>query len=128
MKLVIVGNRLDKRLEKRKGSLLHGEDVVRLARRYLLNILFCFLFLCSLNQLAAAAAFSANDSVPRITVQELKAKLDRGEAVVIIDNRTGRDYTDSKIKIKGAIRIPIVQLENRYSELPEDKEIVTYCT
>jgi len=102
--------------------------VVRLAKRYLLNILFCFLSLFLLNQLAAAAAFSANDSVPRITVQELKAKLDRGEAVVIIDNRTGRDYTDSKIKIKGAIRIPIVQLENRYSELPEDKEIVTYCT
>ena len=99
-----------------------------MARRYLLNIVFFFLFLFLLNQLAAAAPFSANDSVPRMTVLELKAKLDKGEDVVIIDNRTGRDYTDSKIKIKGAVRIPIVQLEKRYGELPADKEIVTYCT
>ncbi|HBH87667.1 MAG TPA: hypothetical protein DDY17_08735 [Syntrophaceae bacterium] len=92
--------------------------------RYLLNTLIFFLPLLLLNQLAMTC--SANDSVPKITVQELKAKLDRGEDVVILDTRTGRDYADSKIKIKGAIRIPIVQLESRYRELPADREIVIY--
>jgi len=105
-------------------GLSHGKDVIRLAIRYLLNTLIFFLLLLLLNQLAVA--FSANDSVPRIMVQELKAKLDRGEDVVILDTRSGRDYADSKIKIKGAIRIPIVQLENRYRELPADREIVIY--
>lgn len=92
--------------------------------RYVLNALLFFLPLLLLNQLAMPCF--ANDSVPKITVQELKGKLDKGEAVVILDTRTGRDYADSKIKIKGAIRIPIVQLESRYRELPEGREIVIY--
>lgn len=75
------------------------------------------------------AAFSTDDSsVPRITVQEVKAKLDKGEDVVILDMRTGSDYSRSKYKIKGAIRMPVNYLESRYKELPRDKEIVTYCT
>ncbi len=47
---------------------------------------------------------------------------------MIIDVRTGNDYEGSKIKIKGAVRISIVQMEERYKELPKDKEIITYCT
>lgn len=31
-------------------------------------------------------------------------------------------------KIKGATHIPLDQLEARLSELPKDKEIVTYCS
>ncbi len=81
-----------------------------------------------MNQLIVPVVFSAADNVPRITVQELKAKIDKGEDVVIVDVRAGREYEDSKIRIKGAIRIPIVQLEARSNELPRDKEIITYCT
>ncbi|HVO67996.1 MAG TPA: rhodanese-like domain-containing protein [Syntrophales bacterium] len=96
-------------------------------RRLLKGLFFSLLFIL-LNQLIVPAASPATDVVPRITVQELKAKIDRGEDVVIIDVRAGREYEDSKIKIKGAIRISIVKLEDRISELPRDKEIVTYCT
>ena len=96
--------------------------------RWLLEGLFLSLLFVLLNQLIVPAAFSATDIVPRITVQELKAKMDKGEDIVIIDVRTGREYEESKIKMKGAIRIPIVQLENRINELPRDKEIITYCT
>jgi len=71
---------------------------------------------------------SADDGIPRITVKELKAKMDKGEDIVIIDVRTGLEYTRSDIQIKGAVRIDIFQLENRYTEIPIDKEIVTYCT
>jgi 3-mercaptopyruvate sulfurtransferase SseA len=94
----------------------------------LLKGLFLSLLFVLLNQPIVPAAFSATDVVPRITVQELKAKMDKGEDIVIIDVRAGREYTDSKIRMKGAIRIPIVQLETRISELPRDKEVVTYCT
>jgi 3-mercaptopyruvate sulfurtransferase SseA len=80
------------------------------------------------NHLIAPAVFSATDGVSRITVQELKAKVDKGEDLVIIDVRTGEDYQGSRIKIKGAVRIPIVQLEERYKELPKDKQIILYCT
>ena len=96
--------------------------------RRLLKGLFLSLLFVVLNQLIVPAAFSSNDVVPRITVQELKAKIDKGEDIVIIDVRAGREYTDSKIKMKGAIRISMVQMENRINELPRDKEIITYCT
>ena len=96
--------------------------------RRLLKGLFLSLLFVLLNQLIASVVLSATDVVPRITVQELKAKMDKGEDIVIIDVRAGREYTDSKIKMKGAVRISIVQLESRINELPRDKEIITYCT
>lgn len=96
--------------------------------RWVCRGLWFFLFIVFLNHLSVPAVFSATDNVPRITVQELKAKIDNGVDVVIVDVRTGQDYADSRIKIKGAVRIPIVQIEERYKELPKDKEIVLYCT
>jgi hypothetical protein len=69
----------------------------------------------------------AEDDVPRMTIQELKVKMDRGEDIVILDVRTGADYASSKVKITGAIRIPLDQLESRYRELSEGREIIAYC-
>lgn len=77
---------------------------------------------------AVPAAAASRDTIPRMTVQELKAKMDRGEDIVILDVRTGRDYDRSRDKIKGAVRISFFQLNDRYRELPADKEIVAYCT
>lgn len=64
----------------------------------------------------------------RITIKELKAKMDRGEGILILDVRTSRSYLDSKIKIKGAVRIDPDSIERKYQVLPKDKEIITYCT
>lgn len=96
--------------------------------RWFLKGLLLSLVFVALNQINAPLVFSETDSVPRITVQELKAKMDNRKNVVIIDVRTGQEYKSSKIKIKDAIRISIVQLEDRYKELPKDREIITYCT
>jgi hypothetical protein len=84
----------------------------------------------ALNLLMVSAVFSETaDNAPRMTVQELKARMDRGEDVLIIDVRTGWEYTASKIRIKGAVRIPLSELENsRYKDLPQGKEIIIYCT
>jgi hypothetical protein len=101
---------------------------MRMAMRWFLKGLFLSLLFGVLNQLIVSVVLSADDVVPRITVQELKAKMDKGEDIVIVDVRAGREYADSKIRIRGAIRIPIVQLEVRSNELPRDKEIITYCT
>lgn len=64
----------------------------------------------------------------RITVKELKAKMDKGEDIVVLDVRQSRSYMESKVKIKGAVRIDPAQIEKRYKELPMEKEIITYCT
>lgn len=81
----------------------------------------------SLSPAEARAALTA-DSIPRISIQELKEKMDGGDRIVILDVRSAQDYTPSPNKIRGAIRIPVDQLKSRYTELPAAAEIVTYCT
>lgn len=64
----------------------------------------------------------------RITKEELKAKMEKGEDIIVLDVRTSGSYLDSKIKIKGAVRIDPAAIEAKYKSLPMDKEIITYCT
>ncbi|OGP07380.1 MAG: hypothetical protein A2Z89_07960 [Deltaproteobacteria bacterium GWA2_43_19] len=75
-----------------------------------------------------AIALAADDNVPRITKEELKAKMDKGEEVLVLDVRTGGSYTGSKIKIKEAIRFAPNDIDVWSKNLPKDKEIITYCT
>jgi rhodanese-related sulfurtransferase len=75
---------------------------------------------------AAAMADSNSTEADRITVEELKAKIAKGEKVVIIDVR-GSDYDSSNSKIKGAIRIAPAEIASRLGEIPRDKEVVFYC-
>ncbi len=77
---------------------------------------------------AEARATPAADSMPRMTIQELKEKMDSGDRIVILDVRTAEDYSTSPYKIRGAIRIPLDELKSRYTELPAAAEIVAYCS
>jgi|SoiMethySBSTD1v2_1073268.scaffolds.fasta_scaffold78188_3 rhodanese-related sulfurtransferase len=67
-----------------------------------------------------------------ITVEELKSKLAKNEAVTIVDLRAGDSFLQSVDKIKGAIHMRARRLHYRlgfapFKELPRDREIVTYC-
>ena len=64
----------------------------------------------------------------RITTHELKRHLDAKTPLVILDNRDGKAWIGSAVKIPGALHIPLSQLVDKLDELPKDKEIVTYCT
>jgi hypothetical protein len=75
-----------------------------------------------------AAAPKTEGEVPRITVDELKEKLAKNVPVFIIDSRSQGSYDNSEIKIKGAVRIPMDEIEARLKEIPHDREIVVYCT
>jgi 3-mercaptopyruvate sulfurtransferase SseA len=77
---------------------------------------------------AAPAEHQAEGEVPRITVEELKEKLAKNAPVFIIDSRSQGSYDGSEIKIKGAVRIPMDEVESRLSEIPHDRQIVVYCT
>ena len=71
---------------------------------------------------------AADDGVPRIAKEELKAKMDKGEDILILDVRTGASYNGSNIKIKGAMRFAPNDVDAWSKNLPKDKEIITYCT
>ena len=65
-------------------------------------------------------------SVPEITVQELKAKLDAGDTPVILDVREEHEYALANLD---GVLIPLQELPQRIEELSEhkDQEIVVHC-
>ena len=63
---------------------------------------------------------------PIITPAELKAQLDRGEPVVIVDGRSPADFAQGHLP--GALSIPAGEISERYQELPKDRLIVFYCS
>ena len=68
---------------------------------------------------------AAKAAIPRITVEELKPRVDRND-VTVVDVRNKESFDAGHIK--GAIHIPLPSTEAYLSYLPRDKTIVTYCT
>ena len=78
-----------------------------------------------LTSILFAAAITVKADVPRVTPAELKALMDKGEAVAI-DVRGSVPYELGHIK--GAVWLPLGLVAQRFGELPQDKLIVAYCT
>ncbi len=72
-----------------------------------------------------AAAQPSPAEVRRISVAETKEKADAGTAL-LVDARAARSYAQAHIA--GAISMPHNEVALRYTELPQDKAIVFYCT
>jgi membrane protein DedA with SNARE-associated domain len=66
--------------------------------------------------------------IARITPDELKAKLDAGEDVLLVDVRHRVDFEGEPVIIPGALHMTIEDLEARHHEIPRDRDIVLYCT
>ncbi|MGA3324358.1 MAG: VTT domain-containing protein [Terriglobia bacterium] len=64
----------------------------------------------------------------RISAPELKARLERGDAIVIVDLRSDLSYHGDGVKIAGALWIPPEDFEERYTEIPPGRPVVMYCT
>jgi hypothetical protein len=68
---------------------------------------------------------TTSGDVPRITPQELKALLDTGARVLVIDTRDRASYEQGHIP--GAGHMLSSEIETRYREIPPDARIVLYC-
>ena len=66
--------------------------------------------------------------IGRITVEELKNKIDAGEALVIVDLRHALDFEADPETIPGAFRMDSSELQEKGDTLPRDREIILYCT
>ena len=71
-----------------------------------------------------AARDYLGDEVEAISRQELLARLDRGD-VVVVDVRPRIEFDAGHIQ--GARSVPLEELERRLAELPPDAEVVAYC-
>jgi molybdopterin/thiamine biosynthesis adenylyltransferase/rhodanese-related sulfurtransferase len=63
-------------------------------------------------------------TVPEITPRELKARLDRGDNLFILDVREPHEYQICNI---GGYLIPLGDLSKRVNELDSSREIVAHC-
>jgi molybdopterin/thiamine biosynthesis adenylyltransferase/rhodanese-related sulfurtransferase len=73
----------------------------------------------------AEAEAMAAGSQWEITAVELKARLDKGDKLFILDVREPNEY--QICKIEGSTLIPLGEVPRRYQELPKDVEIISQC-
>ena len=60
-----------------------------------------------------------------ITPRDLKARIDRNEAPLLLDVR--QDWETKLCRLPNAVHIPIEEIELRVEELTADAPIVVYC-
>lgn len=89
-------------------------------KKWLIGILFILLGVGMFAKLLLSA------DVPKMTKDELKAMLGNPD-LVMVDVRLGKDWTDSEMKIKGAVREDPRDVESWAKKYTKDKILVLYC-
>ncbi|MGP8199964.1 MAG: DedA family protein/thiosulfate sulfurtransferase GlpE [Limisphaerales bacterium] len=64
----------------------------------------------------------------RITVDELRQKLEAGENLMILDLRAGEELAEDPSLIQGALHMTVDEIEHRQGEIPRDRDIILYCS
>ena len=72
-----------------------------------------------------SAAPAASTGVPEVTVEELKARIDRGDDFDILDVREPHEV--DIVRIEGTTVIPLGELPNRLGELDPTRDLVVHC-
>ncbi len=90
-------------------------------KRKLFLATFLVLFLAG-----GCAMFEKTVDAPRMAKDELRSMLGSPD-LLIIDVRYGKDWTESDLKIKGAIREDPEAVDSWASKYSKDKTLVLYC-
>jgi len=106
------------------------EDLILYAQRtgiflavILIGILAVFLFW----KYTQRRKFLRQLRMARITPEDLKAKLDGGEEVVILDVRHLIEFQADPQTLPGAFYLPLEQLNENHQRIPRDREVIVYC-
>lgn len=99
---------------------LTGDDVVALlgalqdtAQRHLAEV-----------EQVVQGYYTARDRLEPVSREDLLARLEDG-TVTVLDVRPPREFAAGHVR--GAINIPLEDLERRLAEFPPDREVVAYC-
>jgi len=66
--------------------------------------------------------------IARISVDDLKSRIDAGEELVIVDLRHTREFEDEPETIPGALRVNADALMLPHEWLAPDREVILFCT
>ena len=64
----------------------------------------------------------------RVTTDEVRERMDRGEEFAFVDTRNPTAWAESDKKLPNAIRVPAEELNQHLDEIPKDRAVITYCT
>lgn len=65
--------------------------------------------------------------VPELSPADLKARLDRGERLTVLDVREPHEWEIANLARYGARLIPLGELTERLEEIPRSEEVVVHC-
>ena len=66
--------------------------------------------------------------ITRVTVEEVKIRMERGEHFVFVDARNPKAWAEADTKLPRAIRVPADEAEQKLDEIPRDRTVIAYCT
>jgi membrane protein DedA with SNARE-associated domain/rhodanese-related sulfurtransferase len=107
---------------RRNGMLLHW-----LSRSAFVLVILVVLGII-IYRVARQRSFLRKIRTLRIEPEELKAMMDRGENLYIVDLRHPLDILPDPRILPGAIRLLPNELIARNAEIPRDRDVVLYCT
>lgn len=81
-----------------------------------------------LYKFTARQKFLRDLRIARISVDDLKKKIDEGEELAIFDLRHSMDFEADPETIPGAFRMDSSELSEKGDSLPRDREVILYCT
>ena len=64
----------------------------------------------------------------RITTDEVRERLERGEQFTFVDTRNPTAWGEAETKLPNALRVPAGEVEQHLDEIPKDRAVITYCT
>jgi hypothetical protein len=98
---------------------MRGRDKMRKGYRFLITLLgLGFVFVISIASMA--------QEIPKISKEELKGMLGKPD-VIIVDVRTSADWSESRSKIKRAVREEPKNFDSWMNKYPKDQTLVFYC-
>ena len=69
-----------------------------------------------------------SENPSQLTVAQVRDLVAAGDPLVFIDSRNPIAWGSSRIKLPGALRIPIDEVERHLAALPRDRRLIVYCT
>jgi len=64
----------------------------------------------------------------RITVDEVRERMERGEEFAFVDTRNPKAWAEADKKLPHAVRVPAEELASHVNDIPRDRAVITYCT
>lgn len=69
----------------------------------------------------------SNNPLP-LTVADVQNLIAEGQPLLFIDSRNPIAWGSSRVKLPGARRVPIDEVERHLESLPRDRRLIVYCT